>query len=694
MFELRWDEGLDESQLAAVTHSAGPLIVLAGAGTGKTRTLTSRVAHLLERGTPPERILLLTFTRRAAEEMLARASLLCADQQAARRVWGGTFHAVAHRLVAEHASLLGLSQVSVIDPADVCDLIDLLRDEHGLTNDPGQRRSSSSRLPRAATIADIYSRAVNTGRPARDVIAGCYPWCEPHADAIMRLLKDFTARKRARGLLDFDDLLLSWRALLEEPRVQEHLVSRWDHVLVDEYQDVNQIQVDIVARLRPQGQGLTVVGDDAQAVYGFRGAHSGHLLSVAGTFADSAIVHLERNFRSRQAVLDLANVIRPGNGPGDAPEGRLVLRADRTGSARRPRLIRCYDAGEEARMVADAVLAGAEDGQRLRDHAVLMRTGHHSDLLEVELTARRIPFVKFGGLKFLEAAHVKDFLAALRLAINPRDEVAWYRLLRLHDGIGPARASKLLPLLLGNGPDEEAPADRDEWRNEIVAAAPAQARTGLDATLRHVNAAQGKISIRAQVAACSAIVLPLVQRRYTDAAARSGDLERLGSAAERATDLAAFVAQVTLDPPASTGDYAKPPHLDEDYVTLSTVHSAKGLEWPVVHLIHAVDGAFPSDMALGDTGDKEDAGLAEEQRLFYVAVTRARDELSIYAPLRMPHHRWARDDKHSFAPESRFLTPEALETLDIVQVPRTPAPSLAAGSLPAVTIPRLDALFE
>src|SRR6185437_13545837 len=192
----------------------------------------------------------------------------------------------------------------------------------------------------------------------------------------------------------------------------------------------------------------------------------------------------------------------------------------------------------------------------------------------------------------------------------------------------------------------------------------------------------------------SAIVLPLVQRRYTDAAARSGDLERLGSAAERATDLAAFVAQVTLDPPASTGDYAKPPHLDEDYVTLSTVHSAKGLEWPVVHLIHAVDGAFPSDMALGDTGDKEDAGLAEEQRLFYVAVTRARDELSIYAPLRMPHHRWARDDKHSFAPESRFLTPEALETLDIVQVPRTPAPSLAAGSFPAVTIPRLDALFD
>ncbi len=691
MFETQWDAGLDESQLAAVTHGDGPLIVLAGAGTGKTRTLTSRVAHLLERGTAPERILLLTFTRRAADEMLARASLLCADQQAVRRVWGGTFHAVASRLIAEHASLLGLSEVSVIDPADVADLLDLLRDEHGLTFDPDRRPGDGSRLPRAGTIADIYSRAVNTGRPARDIIASYYPWCEPHADPIMRLLKEFTGRKRARGLLDFDDLLLSWRALLEEPAVRERLVSRWDHVLVDEYQDVNQIQVDIVARLRPEGKGLTVVGDDAQAVYGFRGATSGHLLSVADSYEGATIVHLERNFRSRQAVLDLANVIRPGNGPGDAPEGHLVLRADRKGAARKPRLIRCYDAGEEARMVADAVLAGTEEGQRLRDHAVLMRTGHHSDLLEVELTARRIPFVKYGGLKFLESAHVKDFLAALRLASNPRDEVAWYRLLRLHEGIGPARASRLLPLLLGND-DQDQPADRDEWRNQVVAAAPAPARTGLDATLRQVNAAQAKPAIRAQVAACTAMVVPLVQRRYADSAARLGDLERLASAADKSADLASFVAQVTLDPPASTGDYAKPPHLDEDYVTLSTVHSAKGLEWPMVHLIHAVDGAFPSDMALGDTD--ESAGLAEEQRLFYVAVTRARDELSIYAPVRMPHHRWARDDKHSLAPESRFLTPQALQTLEVVQAPRTETRISATDSLPAVAIPTLDALFE
>jgi DNA helicase-2/ATP-dependent DNA helicase PcrA len=266
MFDTRWDAGLDDAQLAAVTHGEEPLVILAGAGTGKTRTLTSRVAHLLERGTPPERILLLTFTRRAADDMLARASLLCADREGARRVWGGTFHAVAHRLVAEHAAQLGLNEVSVIDPGDAADLLDLLRDDHGLTNDTG---TEQGRLPRASTLADIYSRSVNTGRPARDVIIADYPWCEPHTSQIMLLLKDFVARKRARGLMDFDDLLLAWRALLSQPVISERLVGRWDHVLVDEYQDVNQIQVDIVSGLRPDGRGLTVVGDDAQAVYGF-----------------------------------------------------------------------------------------------------------------------------------------------------------------------------------------------------------------------------------------------------------------------------------------------------------------------------------------------------------------------------------------------------------------------------------------
>jgi DNA helicase-2/ATP-dependent DNA helicase PcrA len=683
MFDTRWDAGLDDAQLAAVTHGEEPLVILAGAGTGKTRTLTSRVAQLLERGTAPERVLLLTFTRRAADDMLARASLLCADREGARRVWGGTFHAVAHRLVAEHAAQLGLSELSIIDPGDAADLLDLLRDDHGLTNEPAQGRERS-RLPRAATLADIYSRSVNTGRPAREVITADYPWCEPYSEQIMLLLKDFVSRKRARGLLDFDDLLLAWRALLNQPVIKERLVERWDHVLVDEYQDVNQIQVDIVTGLRPQGRGLTVVGDDAQAVYGFRGATSGHLLDLAHTFDDCVVVRLERNFRSRQQLLDLANVIRPDEG-----DGRLTLHADRSGDGHKPKLMRCYDAGEEARLIADALLTAVEAGQRLREHAVLMRAGHHSDLLEVELTARRIPFMKFGGLKFLEAAHVKDFLAALRLTGNTSDEVAWFRLLRLHEGIGPARARQLLPLVLEATGEQAAP-DGDQWRNGVVAAAPAQSRTRLDATLRAMWAARSTPHIPARVASCVEVVLPLIRHRYPDAEPRVADLERLAAVAEKSLDLAAFVAQVTLDPPASTGDYAKPPHLDEDYVTLSTVHSAKGLEWPSVHLIHAVDGAFPSDMALST---KE--GLVEEQRLFYVAVTRARDELAIYAPLRMPHHRRARDDRHSYAPESRFLTQESLAVLDVVEAPRPRAfARVTAPALPAVAMPSLDALFD
>ncbi|MCW2525064.1 MAG: UvrD/REP helicase, partial [Frankiales bacterium] len=513
-----------------------------------------------------------------------------------------------------------------------------------------------------------------------------FAWNEPHIEPILALLKDFTARKRARGLMDFDDLLLAWRALLAQPVIAAKLIARWDHVLVDEYQDVNQIQVDLVAGLRPTGAGLTVVGDDAQAVYGFRGATSGHLLRLADGYPDSVVIRLERNFRSRQPLLDLANVIRPE----EEDRVRLSLRADRAGGGRRPRLVRCHDVDEEARLIADAVLAGVEDGHRLRDHAVLMRTSHHSDLLEVELTARRIPYVKFGGLKFLEAAHIKDYLAGLRIVANHRDEVAWFRLLRLHDGIGPARARALLPLVLDARHDE----DCEGWANAVTAEAPAKSRTKLGASLRCLLQARAETAIKAKTTACTALITPLVTRKYVDPAARLADLERLASTAGQARDLSEFVAQITLDPPVSTGDYAKPPHLDEDYLTLSTVHSAKGLEWPSVHLLHAVDGAFPSDMALG-----EPAGLAEEQRLFYVAATRARDELAIYTPLRMPHHRRGRDDRHSYAPQSRFLTEEAIATMDVIESRAGrqgsgPGAVVAATALPVVAMPSLDALFD
>lgn len=669
MFDLHWADGLDDAQLTAAMHGDGPLLVVAGAGTGKTRTLTSRVATLLERGVQPERLLLLTFTRRAAEQMLARAAALCGHTGDARRMWGGTFHAVAHRLISEHASALGLADVTVLDPGDVVDLIEMLRDEHGLTASAG-----AARAPRAATIADIYTRAVNTGRSARDVISTDFPWSEPHVEPVLDVLKSYVARKRARGLLDFDDLLLYWRALLHQPAIAERLRLRWDHVLVDEYQDVNKVQVDIVTALCPDGRGLTVVGDDAQAVYGFRGASSDHLLGLHQTLPDATVIKLERNFRSRQPLLDLANVVRPGDGV-----HRVVLHADRGGGGRRPRIVRCHDVGEEARVITDTVLAAVDDGTPLRDQAVLMRSAHHSDLLEIELTARRVPFAKYGGLKFLEAAHVKDFLACLRVVANPRDEISWFRLLRLHEAIGAARGRALLPLLLGDDVD----------RNELVAAAPAAGRTQLDTTLRGIDTARRLRRPADVVEQCTDLLEPLVRRRYPDSGVRLVDIERLSGAAAASSDLASFVAEVTLDPAASSSDYAKPPHLDEDFLTLSTVHSAKGLEWSHVHVLHAVDGAFPSDMSLST-----DEGLAEEHRLFYVAVTRARDELAVYTPLRMPHHRHGRDDRYSYAPASRFLTDEAVATADTVQLPRpVPVLELASASGP-VPAPELDALFE
>ena len=533
MFDGRWDEGLDDDQLQAVTSGDDPLIILAGAGTGKTRTLTSRVAHLLERGVPPERILLLTFTRRAAEDMLGRATALCGDPSAGRRIWGGTFHAVAHRVISEYSGALGLSEVTVLDPGDVTDLMDLLRDAHGLAAD-----AAGPRRPRAATLAAAYSRAVNTGRPVREVLKVDYPWCEPHTDAILALLREYAERKAARGLLDFDDLLLTFRALLADDAVGERLRCRWDYVLVDEYQDVNSVQVEIVQRLCPSGKGLTVVGDDAQAIYGFRGAGSGHLLHLADSLPQARVVRLQRNFRSRAPLLALANEIRPGD-----DRHRLTLRAARSEPEHvrhhRPRLVRCHDVADEARQLADTVLEAVDDGGRLRDHAVLMRAGSHSDLLELELSARNVPYVKYGGLKFLEAAHVKDFLSTLRVILNRQDELAWFRLLRLHPGIGPARARSLIEI----GDDV----------NAMVAAAPSPARTDLARSLTMVeqarhNVASGSTASPAVIEPVVAALRPLLVARYSDAEARLADIERLSSAAAAAPDLAAFVADVTLDP--------------------------------------------------------------------------------------------------------------------------------------------------
>lgn len=670
MVDSWWAEGLDEAQLAAVEHEAGPLVVMAGAGTGKTRMLTARVARLLESGVVPERVLLLTFTRRAAASMTSRAAALCGDSRAGQRVWGGTFHAVAHRLVCEYAGALGLPAVTLLDPEDVVGLMDLLREEHGLTG-------TGTRFPSSRKLAELFSRAVNNARPAREVIATELPDFTTQTEQILGLFRAFMARKRQRGLLDFDDLLLCWTQLLADPVIGEKLRRRWDWVLVDEYQDVNRAQVDIVAGLRPDGVGLTVVGDDAQAIYGFRGASGAHLDELRRRFPNAATVRLQRNFRSLQPVLDLANVIRPGQG-----EIRLQLSADRQDArGGKPALVHCEDADSQARLVADAVLTAQQDGLPLREQAVLMRAGSHSNALEVELAIRNIPYVKFGGIRFLDTAHVRDLVAALRVTTNPGDELAWYRLLCLHRAIGKATARALTPMLLTSDVPEI---------NTIVAAAPQRARTALAATLTHLSTARSTLDPAERAAACRTAVRRLVRAHYADWQARIEDVDRIADAAATRTDLAGFVAELTLDPASSSADYATSPHKDEDYLTLSTVHSAKGLEWTAVHLIHAVDGAFPSDLALGDEN-----GLEEEQRLFYVAITRARDNLTIYAPSRMPTDWNSYRARQVYAKTSRFLTEQACALLDVRQ-PDAPVrvSTEPLASAPRVPIPALEHLFS
>jgi len=665
-----WDDGLNDEQLEVARHGREPLVVMAGAGSGKTRALTARVCALLERGVAPERILLLTFTRRAADDMLARASALVgASSLASRRPWGGTFHAIAYRLVAMHTEALGLPGVSVLDPADAAVTMDMVREERK------QLVGTDERLPRSGTLVEAISRAVNTSQPLRAVIDAEYPWCVPQADAVAELARAYVARKRAHGLLDFDDLLLAWRALLNDPTIGATIRDLWDHVLVDEYQDVNQLQVDIVAGLRPDGAGLTVVGDEAQAIYGFRGCDPSHLHDLTMRYPQATVIKLERNYRSRQPVLDVANAVRP-----EGQAGPLVLAGVR-GGGRRPALVSAHDASEEARAVVDLVLAAAADGVRLRDQAVLVRAAHHSDLLELELSSRRVPFRKYGGLRFLEASHVKDYLAALRVIVNPSDEVSWFRLLRLHDGVGSSHARRLATSLT------DVSTALTERHASSVAAAPAKSRLALQGTLQGLADAAGRDKTVVQAQAVLQTLRPLIERRYDDASPRLADLGRLVDAAACAPDLAAMAAELTLDPPASTGDLPGPPHIDEDYLVLSTVHSAKGLEWSRVHVIGLVDGAFPSDMSFSSS-----EGVAEEQRLFYVAVTRARDELHLHVPLRLPHHRRARDDKHSYAPASRFL--DRAEAL-CERVERAPArPSLEPVSATSrVALPTLDDLW-
>ena len=665
MFEL------NDRQRTAVEHEGGPLLVLAGAGSGKTGTLAHRVAHLLRQGADPDRMCLVTFSRRAAQELLGRAGRL-SDRRATGRVWGGTFHSVANRVLRLHGRRLGLDPgFSILDQSDVGELLGLVRSDLGLHHNAGGEPGPSRRSPRASTMASIYDRVVNTGERLPVVLERYFPWCAGEAEGVRAVFEAYTARKRERQLLDYDDLLLCWRALDGVPGLME---AMFDHVLVDEYQDTNTLQADILAALRPTGVGLTVVGDDAQAIYGFRAASSRNILGFPERFPGTTVVRLEQNYRSTPPIVAVANAVMAEATAGTAMD--KVLWSGRTGR-QRPLLRTCGDEEAEAAAVCDSVLAHRDAGVALHDQAVLFRASHHADLLELHLTRRNVSYVKYGGLKFLEAAHVKDLLSLLRVLDNPFDELAWFRTLQLLEGVGAATAKRVMGELFAPAGETGAADPNLTPLARLLAAAPkvpaaareelAGLRSALGDCADGTAPGGGAPPAAVQVERLRRWLGPIVERTYDGVPARLADLEQLEGVAASAPSRSRFVSDLTLDPPSSTADLAGPPLVDEDWLVLSTVHSAKGGEWEVVHVLHASDGMFPSDMATGDLD-----GIEEERRLLYVAVTRARSVLEVNVPLRYHHRRRPLADAHSFAQTSRFLSAAVRSHMDTAHVEGRP----------------------
>jgi DNA helicase-2/ATP-dependent DNA helicase PcrA len=660
-----WALGLNAEQRAAVDHDDGPLRIIAGAGTGKTRTLVSRLARLLDDGTPPERVLLVTFSRRAASELIRRAGQLV-DPRIARRVEAGTFHSVAHRILHRHRASLGLPDgFTVMDPGDVGDLLALLR-----TPIAADRHR---RFPKTSTVAAVYARVVSSQVSVDETVARDFPWCAEDIDGLKSIFREYTERKRAQQLLDFDDLLLFWRAAAMDPNVGPVLASMFDHVLVDEYQDTSIVQADVLRALRSLDARITVVGDDAQAIYSFRAASVRNILDFPEQFPGATTVTLEQNYRSTRPILELANAVIA-----DATEGhRKRLWTDQGGGAR-PVLATCEDQQCQAEAVCTTILEHHESGTALNDQVVLFRTSHHSDLLEVELGRRGVPYVKYGGLRFLEAAHIRDLLATLRLLENPWDELAWLRVLQLADGVGPKSATRMMTDLGVHEAGFAVPNPLDRFCADPARAGQRSAHELQGIADGFSRCRDQSVPLGVRVELLCGVLEPMIRRNYDRPEPRLADLDALAGLAADYSGLDAFLADLTLDPPSSTGDLAGKPSLDDDWLTLSTVHSAKGGEWDVVHLIHAADGAFPSDMATGT-----DEGVDEERRLFYVALTRARSHLHIYAPLRYHHGDpggWT--DKHSYAQRTRFLPPELDCLMDMRAVRSRIDQPVPAAALP------------
>jgi DNA helicase II / ATP-dependent DNA helicase PcrA len=676
---LAYLETLNPEQRRAVEHGvvdgrcapAAPLLVIAGAGSGKTNTLAHRVAHLIVNGADPRRILLMTFSRRAASEMSRRV------ERIARRVlgdnatvmtdaltWSGTFHGIGARLLREYADQLGLErEFTIHDREDSADLMNLIRHELGFSK-------TETRFPTKGTCLAIYSRCVNAEMKIEEALLS-FPWCATWAKELSALFGAYVEAKQRQNVLDYDDLLSYWAHAAADPDLAADMSGRFDHVMVDEYQDTNRLQSSILLALKPHGKGLTVVGDDAQSIYSFRAATVRNILDFPDAFAPRAeMITLERNYRSTQAILKAANsVIELA-----AERFTKNLWTDRA-VGQPPRLANVRDEIDQANYVVERVLENREGGTTLKQQAVLFRASHHSGPLEVELTRRNIPFVKFGGLKFLDAAHIKDLLALLRFAENPRDRVAGFRIMQLMQGVGPTSAQRALDHMAASADPiaalGEAPVParaNDEWGAFISAL---------------TDLANGRAGWPAELDRARLWYQPHLERIHEDAVVRQADLVQLQQIASGYPTRERFLTELTLDPPDATSDQAGVPLLDEDYLILSTIHSSKGQEWKSVFVLNVVDGCIPSDLGAGMTAE-----LEEERRLLYVAMTRAKDDLHLVVPQRFfTHGQNAKGDRHVYAGRTRFI-PNAL--LKNFENTAWPIANTSLGASPAKQSLRVD----
>src|SRR5881396_802487 len=608
-FSLNYEAELNPGQLAAVKAVDGPILVIAGAGSGKTRTLVYRVARLIESGIPPEAILLLTFIRKAAEEMLQRVGALIGFRSG--KVTGGTFHSVANLLLRRYGKAIGLEPgFTILDRGDTEDVIDLLRTQHGLND-------RAKRFPRKNTIAEIFSKAVNKMLPVEDVVLGEYAHFTDEVEDLQKLHRAFEAYKRKRLLVDYDDLLVRLRELLEtDEGVRRRISDTYRYIMVDEYQDTNRLQAELVRGMAFTHDNVMAVGDDAQSVYAFRGATFRNIMDFPKLFPGTQLFKLEENYRSTQPILSLANEV-----VGLATEKYPKTLFTRKEHGATPVLAKAVDENTQSRFVAQRILEIHEEGTPLGEIAVLFRSSFHSFDLEIELARRNIPFVKRGGFKFVETAHVKDLLAHLRVIQNPRDAVSWNRLLLLIEGVGPKKSRDLVGEIFrqeSNGLD-------------VLKAASIKgaAGPGLQELVRVLEeVSDAGMTTAERLAALSEYYVPLLKAQYDDYPKRLKDLEHLQTIAERYRSLETFLADLTLEPPDESVVGVEAADREDDRLLLSTIHSAKGLEWHSVFVIWVLDGKFPSLYSFA-----ADEDLEEERRLFYVAITRAKQNLYLTCPV-------------------------------------------------------------